>query len=97
MIFSVLTFLQLISVLSVSYDDQICIYPYSTYLFFQYSEMDDNPICIQIPWHKKPDQLAAWEEGRTGYPFIDACMRQLKKVSGHISVKRECPFTSVET
>lgn len=45
----------------------------------KYSEMEGNPICIQIPWYKKPDQLAAWEEGRTGYPFIDACMRQLRK------------------
>lgn len=49
--------------------------------YLQYSEMEGNPICIQIPWYKKPEQLAAWGEGRTGYPFIDACMRQLKKVS----------------
>jgi deoxyribodipyrimidine photo-lyase len=24
-----------------------------------------------------PESLAAWKEGRTGYPFIDACMRSL--------------------
>lgn len=45
----------------------------------KYNVMEDNPICIQIPWYKNPSQLKAWEEGRTGYPFIDACMRQLKK------------------
>ena len=50
----------------------------------QYSEMEENPICIQIPWYNKPDQLAAWEEGQTGYPFIDACMRQLRKVDKRI-------------
>ena len=25
-----------------------------------------------------PERLAAWKEGRTGYPFIDACMRSLQ-------------------
>lgn len=43
--------------------------------------MKGNPICINIPWYTNEDHLSAWEEGRTGYPFIDACMRQLRKVS----------------
>jgi deoxyribodipyrimidine photo-lyase len=25
-----------------------------------------------------PDKLAAWQKGRTGYPFVDACMRALQ-------------------
>lgn len=25
-----------------------------------------------------PERLAAWREGRTGYPFVDACMRSLQ-------------------
>lgn len=25
-----------------------------------------------------PEKLAAWAEGRTGYPFVDACMRSLR-------------------
>jgi deoxyribodipyrimidine photo-lyase len=28
-------------------------------------------------WHDDPDALAAWQEGRTGYPVVDAAMRQL--------------------
>ena len=28
-------------------------------------------------WRVAPDELAAWEEGRTGYPVVDAGMRQL--------------------
>jgi deoxyribodipyrimidine photo-lyase len=28
-------------------------------------------------WHDDPDGLAAWQEGQTGYPVIDAAMRQL--------------------
>ncbi|MCM2580214.1 cryptochrome/photolyase family protein [Streptomyces meridianus] len=28
-------------------------------------------------WRGDPDEIAAWREGRTGYPVIDAAMRQL--------------------
>ena len=28
-------------------------------------------------WRDAPDELAAWQEGRTGYPIVDAGMRQL--------------------
>ncbi|MDZ3993755.1 deoxyribodipyrimidine photo-lyase [Pseudomonas sp. Teo4] len=30
-----------------------------------------------LPWRDAPDDLAAWKEGRTGFPIIDAAMRQL--------------------
>lgn len=30
------------------------------------------------PHDPDPDRLAAWIEGRTGYPFVDACMRALR-------------------
>ncbi|CAE8634727.1 unnamed protein product [Polarella glacialis] len=39
-----------------------------------------NPSCKQIPWAKDAKLLEAWETGRTGYPFIDAVMRQLVQV-----------------
>jgi deoxyribodipyrimidine photo-lyase len=29
------------------------------------------------PWRRDPNDLAAWQEGRTGYPIVDAAMRQL--------------------
>lgn len=38
-----------------------------------------NPICRQIQWDKNPEYLQAWREGRTGYPFIDAIMNQLRQ------------------
>jgi len=44
-----------------------------------YDKMIGNPICRQIPWGQDKELLAAWEEGRTGYPFIDACMNQLRE------------------
>ena len=44
-----------------------------------YAEMDRNPICIDIPWYDIPDQLSAFEEGKTGFPLIDAGIRQMKQ------------------
>ena len=36
-----------------------------------------NPSYDAIEYEDDPDLLAAWIEGRTGYPMIDACMRCL--------------------
>ncbi|MBL7660899.1 deoxyribodipyrimidine photo-lyase, partial [Escherichia coli] len=30
-------------------------------------------------WQNKADDLKAWQQGRTGYPIVDAGMRQLWK------------------
>ena len=45
--------------------------------------MLDNPICMQIPWKlsnvgDSSPEFEAWKYGRTGYPFIDAIMIQLR-------------------
>lgn len=44
-----------------------------------FDKMLGNPICMQIPWVKKEEYIKAWAEGKTGYPFVDAIMRQLKE------------------
>jgi len=31
-----------------------------------------------IPWHNDPADFAAWQSGHTGYPIVDAAMRQLQ-------------------
>ena len=36
------------------------------------------PFGDRIAWRHDPDELAAWKEGRTGYPVIDAAMRCLR-------------------
>lgn len=36
-----------------------------------------NPSLREIAWREAPADLAAWQQGRTGYPIVDACMRQL--------------------
>eukprot|EP00958_Prasinococcus_capsulatus_P030379 scaffold8094_cov376-Prasinococcus_capsulatus_cf.AAC.1 len=55
-----------------------------------YDKMVGNRICKQVPWDHNPEYIKAWEEGmafcgapwekrRTGFPWIDAAMRQLKQ------------------
>lgn len=36
-----------------------------------------RPDTDALAWRQAPDELAAWQQGRTGFPLIDAAMRQL--------------------
>lgn len=36
-----------------------------------------NPRFKGMAWRNAPEELRAWQEGRTGYPVVDAAMRQL--------------------
>ena len=44
-----------------------------------FDRMVGNPVARQIPWDDDPALLAAWRDSRTGFPFIDAIMTQLKE------------------
>ncbi|NPV86784.1 MAG: deoxyribodipyrimidine photo-lyase [Anaerolineae bacterium] len=33
-----------------------------------------------IPWRNSPEELDAWKAGKTGYPLVDAAMRQLASI-----------------
>ncbi|XP_058502149.1 cryptochrome-1b [Solea solea] len=44
-----------------------------------FDKMEGNPACIQIPWDRNAEALAKWAEGRTGFPWIDAIMTQLRQ------------------
>ena len=44
-----------------------------------FDKMSGNPICRQIPWAHDAQVIKAWEDGRTGYPWIDAIMTQLRQ------------------
>ncbi|KAJ3152991.1 hypothetical protein HDU86_005447 [Geranomyces michiganensis] len=39
-----------------------------------------KPETENVPWVYDDEALAAWSEGRTGYPFVDAGMRQLNSL-----------------
>ena len=41
--------------------------------------LQGNPICKQIGWDNNEEFYQAWDQARTGYPWIDACMMQLQK------------------
>jgi deoxyribodipyrimidine photo-lyase len=36
-----------------------------------------KPETATVPWRRAPDDLRAWQQGRTGIPIVDAAMRQL--------------------
>ncbi len=38
-----------------------------------------NPAFRSIPWRDSPADLNAWRDGLTGYPVVDAAMRQLRE------------------
>uniref|UniRef100_A0A3P8VUX5 Cryptochrome circadian regulator 5 n=1 Tax=Cynoglossus semilaevis TaxID=244447 RepID=A0A3P8VUX5_CYNSE len=44
-----------------------------------FNKMVGNPVCTQVDWDSNPELLAAWREARTGFPFIDAIMTQLRQ------------------
>ena len=44
-----------------------------------WNHMVGNKYSRQIPWDDDPKLLQAWKEGKTGYPWIDAAMRQLEQ------------------
>lgn len=44
-----------------------------------FDRQSGNPHCLPVNWSKDKKLQRAWAEGRTGYPLIDAIMRQLKE------------------
>lgn len=44
-----------------------------------FHQMKGNPVSLQIPWDDNKEYLDAWTWARTGYPFIDAIMTQLRQ------------------
>lgn len=59
----------------------ICTVPWSVHVYQvpNYDTIENNPICLRLPWEHDSDMFSRWKEGRTGYPWIDAAMRQLHK------------------
>ncbi len=52
------------------------------HLLFHFPQMPDeafNPKFSFFPWGKDEERLRAWQAGRTGYPIVDAGMRELSQ------------------
>ena len=59
---------------------QVCWRDFYAQVMFHFPHTVDGalrPEYDAIEWRDDPDGLAAWKEGRTGYPIVDAGMRQL--------------------
>ena len=53
---------------------------FSYYLLHYYPDMAEKPLRPQyaaFPWQADPQLLQRWQQGMTGYPLVDAGMRQL--------------------
>ena len=61
-----------------------------SYVTPNWEQMEGNPLCRQVPWGRDPQLLQAWKEGRTGYPWIDAVMRQLHTIGWMHHLARHC-------
>ncbi len=55
---------------------------FSQYLLFHYPDTVHKPLSTDyqaFPWHHDADSLRAWQQGLTGFPIVDAGMRELWK------------------
>lgn len=53
---------------------------FAHHLLVHFPDATDEPLrgeFASFPWREDPSALKAWQVGRTGYPFIDAAMREL--------------------
>ncbi|MCC5795507.1 MAG: deoxyribodipyrimidine photo-lyase [Chromatiales bacterium] len=53
---------------------------FSAHLLYHWPELTTQPLrreFMEFPWREDADALAAWQRGATGYPLVDAGMREL--------------------
>jgi len=53
---------------------------FAHHLLFHFPHTPTEPLRLEFarfPWRRNPDGLRAWQRGRTGYPIVDAGMREL--------------------
>lgn len=55
-------------------------YQHAMYFFPELAENPYRDTFKDFPWDDNQEQFQAWCEGRTGYPIVDAAMRQLNEI-----------------
>jgi deoxyribodipyrimidine photo-lyase len=63
-----------------AYLRQICWREFAYHLLYHHPETTHRPLRAQFeafPWRSHPGHFRAWIRGRTGYPLVDAGMREL--------------------
>ena len=64
----------------LAYARQLAWHDFAAHLLNHFPHTCDQPFRKEFkrfPWATNPDHLARWQTGRTGYPIVDAAMRQL--------------------
>ena len=64
----------------ISFIRQLIWREFSYYLLYHYPFTVYKPLnknFEHFPWNKEEELLRVWQKGETGYPFIDAGMREL--------------------
>ncbi len=59
---------------------QLCWREFAYHLLFHFPETSDHPLRTDFnhfPWIRNESSLKAWQRGNTGYPLVDAGMREL--------------------
>ena len=57
---------------------------YNLVYYFPNSFINSNSYLNKFPWNNNPEIFKQWCEGKTGFPFVDASMRQLNQ-EGYMS------------
>ncbi len=53
---------------------------FAYHVLYHFPDTPEEPLQLKyarFPWQRNESQLRAWQQGRTGYPIVDAGMRQL--------------------
>lgn len=59
----------------------LCLRDFSYHVLFHHPDFDSKPLVpefAQFPWAPDEGSFDAWRMGRTGYPLVDAAMRELR-------------------
>ncbi len=62
------------------WEQELCWREFYQQALFHFPELADGPYRPQwrhFPWENDPERLAAWQQGLTGMPIVDAALRQL--------------------
>ncbi|GAB4510036.1 MAG: deoxyribodipyrimidine photo-lyase [Anaerolineae bacterium] len=65
----------------VAFMDEIVWHEFYTHILWEFPQVKSDNFASKfdiVPWRDDEDALQAWKEGKTGYPIVDAAMRQLK-------------------
>ena len=66
-----------------AYLRQLCWREFSHYLLHHWPSLPSEPLnakFLNFPWVSNASYLESWKNGQTGYPIIDAALRQLRSV-----------------